>query len=160
MKKYFGNISVFVLSLIFCLFLDFSVNAQGLSAPRPPSFPRFGNDEESNVGENAPGDSSLPRSEDGGDSRRGVYSSDIRQWFEENTYGYKDLIADFFRATTVIAIALSFGIIIASGYTYMTSQGNPEKVKETSERLAAAIGGILFILGAYVLLKLIENSLF
>lgn len=46
-------------------------------------------------------------------------------------------------------------LIIASGYQLMTSQGNPEKVKEGRERLTAAIVGLLFIIFSTLILQII-----
>jgi hypothetical protein len=63
--------------------------------------------------------------------------------------------------TTVFSIALSIagvvalGLIIASGYRLMISQGNPEQVKGAREQLTAAIIGLLFIIFSLVILQII-----
>lgn len=58
-----------------------------------------------------------------------------------------------------ILLSLSGGIavllIIAAGYQMVTSQGNPEKVKEARERLTAAIIGLLFIIFSVTILQII-----
>ncbi|HSD98924.1 MAG TPA: pilin [Patescibacteria group bacterium] len=58
-----------------------------------------------------------------------------------------------------ILLGLSGGVaillIIAAGYQLMTSQGNPEKVKEGRERLTAAIVGLLFIIFSVAILQII-----
>ncbi len=63
--------------------------------------------------------------------------------------------------TTVFSIILSIagvaalGLIIASGYKLMVSQGNPEQVKGAREQLTAAIIGLLFIIFSLVILQVI-----
>lgn len=58
-----------------------------------------------------------------------------------------------------ILLSLSGGIallfIIRSGYQLMTSQGDPEKVKEARERITSAIVGLLFIVFSLVILEVI-----
>lgn len=50
-------------------------------------------------------------------------------------------------------------LIIASGYQLMTSQGNPEKVKEGRERLTSAVVGLLFIIFSVFILQTIGVNL-
>jgi hypothetical protein len=63
--------------------------------------------------------------------------------------------------TRIFSIALSIagiaalGLIIASGYRLMVSQGNPEQVKGAREQLTAAIIGLLFIIFSLVILQII-----
>lgn len=58
-----------------------------------------------------------------------------------------------------ILLSLSGGVaillIIAAGYQMIVSQGNPEKVKESRERLTAAIVGLLFIIFSVAILQFI-----
>lgn len=62
-----------------------------------------------------------------------------------------------------ILLGLSGGVaillVIAAGYQLMTSQGNPEKVKEGRERLIAAIVGLLFIIFSAAILQIIGVDL-
>lgn len=50
-------------------------------------------------------------------------------------------------------------IIIITGYRLMTSQGDPEKVKNAREQLTAAIVGLLFIIFSLVILQLITQDI-
>lgn len=50
-------------------------------------------------------------------------------------------------------------LIIAAGYQMMTSQGNPEKVKEARERLTSAVVGLLFIFFSVTILQIIGIDL-
>ena len=65
----------------------------------------------------------------------------------------------FVRSIFTLVLGLSGGIalilIIISGYKFMTSQGNPEKTKEATERLTSAIIGLLFIIFAFVILEIV-----
>lgn len=67
--------------------------------------------------------------------------------------------AGFVKSIFSIVLGLSGGIalilIIISGYSFMTSQGNPEKVKAATERLTSAIIGLLFIIFAFVILQIV-----
>lgn len=71
-----------------------------------------------------------------------------------STQPYKfvqDLLTIFLSLSGGIALLL----IIFSGYKYMTSQGNPEKLQGAKETLTSAIVGLLFIIFAMVILQLI-----
>jgi hypothetical protein len=46
-------------------------------------------------------------------------------------------------------------LIILAGYKFITSQGNPEKVKAANEQLTSAIVGLLFIILSFVILQII-----
>ncbi|MBP6882606.1 MAG: hypothetical protein KBC15_03590 [Candidatus Levybacteria bacterium] len=65
----------------------------------------------------------------------------------------------FLTALFSILLSLSGGIallfIIRSGYQLMTSQGDPEKVKDARERITSAIVGLLFIVFSLVILEVI-----
>ncbi len=68
-------------------------------------------------------------------------------------------VAGFVKSTFGILLGLSGGVaillVIAAGYQMITSQGNPEKVKEARERLTAAIVGLIFIIFSVVILQFI-----
>jgi hypothetical protein len=57
-----------------------------------------------------------------------------------------------------IGLALGLFFIVKAGYTYMTSQGNPEMTKKAQEDLTAAIVGIVFILLSVTILRVIMKS--
>ena len=56
-------------------------------------------------------------------------------------------------------IGLGFFMIGKSGYTFLTSEGNPEKVKQAKEELTSAIIGLIFVILSAVILKLIIGNL-
>jgi hypothetical protein len=65
----------------------------------------------------------------------------------------------------VLGFVLSFAggivilIIIIDGYRLMTSQGEPEKIKNARDQLTAAIVGLLFIIFSLALLELITRDI-
>jgi hypothetical protein len=48
---------------------------------------------------------------------------------------------------------ISFLLIIFSGFIYITSSGNPDKVQNAKEILSASIAGLIFLLFASFLLE-------
>lgn len=85
---------------------------------------------------------------------------------EGNRYVCKTAIGDistdpkeFVQSIFGIILSLSGGIaliiIIISGYTLMTSQGNPEKIQGAKETLTSAIVGLLFIIFSLVILQVV-----
>jgi hypothetical protein len=70
-----------------------------------------------------------------------------------------DLAVALYNILLPIGIAVGIFAILMAGYTYMTSQGRPDKVKDASERLTSAVLGILFIVLSLVLLRVIVNAL-
>lgn len=71
--------------------------------------------------------------------------------------------SSFTRWVLGFILSLSGGIvvliIIISGYKLMTSQGDPEKVKNAKDQLTAAIIGLLFIIFSLVILELITRDI-
>lgn len=58
-----------------------------------------------------------------------------------------------------IAGSIAVLLIIASGYTMIMSQGDPEKIQGAKERLTAAIIGLLFLIFSVVILEIIGVNL-
>jgi hypothetical protein len=74
---------------------------------------------------------------------------------------YEDLLKKI--TTLLIPIALGvFGIplIIINGYKILTSQGDPKRVQEGKEGLTSAIIGLVFVLLAMSILRVILNTVF
>ena len=67
--------------------------------------------------------------------------------------------ADFVKKIFSIILSLAGGIllliIIATGYRFMTSQGDPEKLKAARETLTSAVIGLLFMIFALVILQVV-----
>lgn len=49
-----------------------------------------------------------------------------------------------------------FIMLILGGFSYLTSGGDPKKVESARNTLTYAIGGVIFIALAYLILKFIE----
>ena len=54
-----------------------------------------------------------------------------------------------------IAGGIALLLLIISGYRFMASHGNPEKVTAAKDQLTAAIIGLLFIIFSFVILQVI-----
>lgn len=64
-------------------------------------------------------------------------------------------VSSAFRIILSVVGVISVLLIIISGYKFMTSQGNPERVQGAKEQLTAAIIGLLFIIFSLVILQTI-----
>jgi len=56
----------------------------------------------------------------------------------------------------LIGIAL-FVMVLVSGFNYLTAGGNPEKVKKSSASLSWSFIGLLFLIGAWFILRFISQ---
>jgi hypothetical protein len=65
----------------------------------------------------------------------------------------------FIQKVFAVLLSVSGGIalllIMRSGYSLMTAQGNPEKINNAREQLVAAIVGLIFLIFSFVFLELI-----
>lgn len=68
-------------------------------------------------------------------------------------------IGQLFAVLLSISGGIALLLIIRSGYQLMTSQGNPEKVKEARERLTSVFVGLLFLVLSIVILEVIGVDL-
>jgi hypothetical protein len=67
----------------------------------------------------------------------------------------KSIFAILLSITGMVAVIL----IIIAGFKLMTSQGNPEKIKDAREQLTAAIIGLMFIIFSFVFIQTIGVSI-
>ncbi|MCX7928758.1 MAG: hypothetical protein N2558_03700 [Patescibacteria group bacterium] len=70
-----------------------------------------------------------------------------------------DMIYIFLRLGGNIVGGMGLILIVYSGYMLMTSAGNPQKVQAAKELLTASISGILMLLFAVFLLRIIGSDL-
>ena len=63
------------------------------------------------------------------------------------------------RVAVPIAVISVVVLVIFAGYTLMSSQGNPDKIKEGKDLLTNAIIGFLVIILSVAILLLLSNSL-
>ena len=69
------------------------------------------------------------------------------------------LLQIIYRALYPIALGVGFIIIVKAAYTLMTSQGSPDKVTKGKDELTSAIMGVLFVLLAAGILRMIVSSI-
>lgn len=72
---------------------------------------------------------------------------------------FDDLMSRAFLVLYPIGIGIGLFTIAKSGYTIMTSEGNPAKISEGKEQLTAAVIGTFFILLSLVILRVIIRAL-
>lgn len=72
---------------------------------------------------------------------------------------YQSFLFNVYRLMLPISVGLiGIPIVVMAGYAIMTSQGDPMRVKSGKEELTAAIAGILFLLLALSILRIILKS--
>lgn len=75
-----------------------------------------------------------------------------------NTYDLTQLLATLLKLVARIAFPIIVLFIVYIGFLFVTSQGNPEKLKEAREYFLWAIVGALLILGAEALSYAIQAT--
>ena len=68
-------------------------------------------------------------------------------------------VANFYQFALWIAGLLAFAVIIYGGVKYMASGGNPSAQSDAKEWIEAALIGLLLLVGAYFILKVINPQL-
>lgn len=71
--------------------------------------------------------------------------------------GIEGLIKALLNILLVIAIPIIVFFIIYAGFSYVTAQGNPEKIKVATRSLTYAIIGAVLILGATALTQVVTG---
>ncbi len=64
-------------------------------------------------------------------------------------------VRSIFRVILSLSGGLAIALIIYSGYVFMTSRGNPERIQHAREIITAAIVGLLFIILSLIILQFI-----
>jgi hypothetical protein len=67
------------------------------------------------------------------------------------------LIVGILNVLLIIAVPIIVFFIIFAGFSYVTAQGNPEKIKQASRSLTYAIIGGVLILGAVAISEILKN---
>jgi len=70
-----------------------------------------------------------------------------------------DLTEYIYRWSILLGGLFAFLSLIAAGFKYLSSVGNPEKVKEARNRIIAAIGGLVLLLSSYLILSTLNPEL-
>jgi hypothetical protein len=68
-----------------------------------------------------------------------------------------DLTANIINIALPLAGVVTLVLLTAAGYKLITSQGNPDKLKDAKEMITNAIIGLVFILLSVSILVLISN---
>ncbi|MBU1132853.1 hypothetical protein KKG08_01110 [Patescibacteria group bacterium] len=73
---------------------------------------------------------------------------------------FTDVVAPVAKVLYYAGVTIGVGAVILAGYMLMTSEGNPDRVKQGQEQLTAAILGVLFILLSAAILRIIIGTFF
>ncbi len=94
-----------------------------------------------------------------------IYASSLSEILTNLQEGAEnsDGLGSFMETILNVAIPLStisvFVLLSFAAYKLMTSQGNPDKLKDAKEQIANAITGFIFILLSVAILLLLSNIL-
>ena len=78
---------------------------------------------------------------------------------EASTKATRDLIDRIVRIAAPLAVICVIVLVVYAAYILMSSQGNPEKIKEGKEIMTNAIIGFLFILLSVAILMILSETL-
>jgi uncharacterized RDD family membrane protein YckC len=67
------------------------------------------------------------------------------------------LLVGILNVLLIIAVPIIVFFLIFAGFSYVTAQGNPEKIKQASRALTYAIIGGVLILGAVAISEILQN---
>jgi len=70
-----------------------------------------------------------------------------------------EMVKYFYEWGVTIGGLVAFLALVMAGFQYMTSAGDPSKMKEATERIKSAILGLVLLLGSYLVLNLINPEL-
>ena len=73
--------------------------------------------------------------------------------------GIADLVAYFYEWGIMIGVLIFFGILVYSGFRYLTSTGDPAKLKDAKKRIISGFSGVILLLGSYLILDVINPEL-
>ena len=93
-----------------------------------------------------------------------ILAAEIPPWSEEAKKGgpatLKDLEVIFARIVSIIASAAGIAalfMLIIGGFRYITSGGDPKATEAARNTMTYAILGIILLIGAWLILKILEN---
>ena len=81
----------------------------------------------------------------------------IRSPLDTDINSVEALLTVILNVLLVIAIPVIVFFIIFAGFSYVTAQGNPEKIKTATRSITYALIGAVLILGAVAISEIIKN---
>ena len=70
--------------------------------------------------------------------------------------GFECLFRNLIKFASELAVIVVFVMFIASGIQYLLSDGDPKAAESAQKTLTYALLGLLFLIGAWLILKFIE----
>lgn len=102
-----------------------------------------------------PGTSNFPSCVD--DHEHGGLRFDLESPLSPNIITFEDLLINILNVLLVLAVPIIVFFLIFAGFTYVTAQGNPEKIKTATRSLTYAIIGGVLILGGVAISEIIAS---
>ena len=90
-------------------------------------------------------------------NRSGGLQYSIESPLSPNIGSFESLLREILNVLLIIAVPIIVFFIIFAGFTYVTAQGNPEKIKLASQALMYGIIGGVVILGSSAMMVIIRN---
>ncbi len=89
-----------------------------------------------------------------------TFDTPTLKWDITSTEGVINLVIVIFNILVGLSALVAVGMIIYSGYMFITSAGDPEKVKKGGDALTAAIVGMIIVfLARTIILFILEKIL-
>jgi len=67
-----------------------------------------------------------------------------------------DIASGALKYALVIAGLAMFAMLISGGFTLLTSVGNPDKIKQGTNKITFAIAGFLIVFASYWIIQIVE----
>jgi hypothetical protein len=90
-------------------------------------------------------------------NRTGGLQYSLESPLKSNINSVESLLTTILNVLLVIAVPIIVFFIIFAGFTYVTAQGNPEKIKTATRSLTYAIIGAVLILGGVAISEIIAS---
>jgi hypothetical protein len=74
-------------------------------------------------------------------------------------FGLNDLVKYIYNIFTMIGGLAAFAMVVKGGILWLTSTGNPTKINEAKGQITSALIGLIFLLGSYIILKVLNPDI-
>lgn len=68
-----------------------------------------------------------------------------------------DLLLAIVNVLLIVAVPIIVFFVIFAGFSYVTAQGNPEKIKAASRSLLYALIGSVVVLGSFAIMSILQD---
>ncbi len=89
-----------------------------------------------------------------------VYAADEWVGVQDGVANFKSLetvFSNILGVVTALAGLAVFVLLILGGFSFLTSEGDPEKIKKATAMITSALVGLVLIIASWFILRLIEQ---